>query len=484
MPPKEAAKAKAKADPKKKAAKAEDDGPKMDKPDSSAKDTKLAEIQADIDRLNNDQKALTQRINERSGGKDEFFEQRTKIRAKLDEYSGEMNKLQAKKDEISKVVDQKRLENQEMKSNLSKLKKSVGFQSETEIDERIASIEFKLWTESITLKEEKKLLLEIQDLKRNRPKVNQIAQMDASIQERFDTTINTRETMKSINEEMKKYHELKKGVHQQLTDLQKQRDDKLGDMPNLIKERDEIHKQVQEKIKMRNDIREEFKQKERDYNAHIQDLRRKRQQKYEEERAKKQAEYKQKRLEREAEKLNDQPHLEEMTLIEQTILFCKNLTVDDKKETKETTREIVHNNPENTEILMRKEDRAEEYYYAPTAKKKSKGKKGSGGEKSGAKPIKHNANTFQLFDKLNVAPPITTDDVPAALEKLQEQLEMYRGKVSEWEEQREEQKRKILELGILPGENENEEEEAEPEEKKEEAVAEEKPAEEEEEEEK
>merc|ERR1712046_246041 len=113
-------------------------------------------------------------------------------------------------------------------------------------------------------------------------------------------------------------------------------------------------------------------------------------------------------------------------------------------------KDIAHNNPDNTEILVKKEDR-DEFYFAPTAK----GKKGKSNKKSkdggdSAKPIKHNAETFRLFDQLKLDAPITTDDIPPLLEKLEEQLTSYQDKVKEWELKREELKRRILEDGVLP----------------------------------
>merc|ERR1711920_1133862 len=86
--------------------------------------------------------------------------------------------------------------------------------------------------------------------------------------------------------------------------------------------------------------------------------------------------------------------------------------------------------------------------------KKAKGKKTSKAEGS-AKPIKHNAETFRLFDQLKLDAPITTDEVPALLEKLEEKLADFQHKVKVWEETKEEKKRKILE-GIDDGEDEKE----------------------------
>merc|ERR1712203_600474 len=106
-------------------------------------------------------------------------------------------------------------------------------------------------------------------------------------------------------------------------------------------------------------------------------------------------------------------------------------------------KETSHTNPEGTEVLMKKEDRDDEYYMMPSKAKKNKGKKGGKAE-GAAKPIKHNAETFRLFDQLKLDAPITTDEVPALLEKLEAQLADYQQKVKVWEETKEEQKRKIL----------------------------------------
>merc|ERR1711879_560198 len=124
--------------------------------------------------------------------------------------------------------------------------------------------------------------------------------------------------------------------------------------------------------------------------------------------------------------MGDQPYVAEITLVEQTIAFCESLTKKKAEAEEQEKKEVEHGDTKGLEVLMKKEDRDEEYYYAPTAKgKKSKGKKGAKAEGS-AKPIKHNAETFRLFDQLKLDAPITTDDIPATLEKLEAQLESYK----------------------------------------------------------
>jgi len=151
-----------------------------------------------------------------------------------------------------------------------------------------------------------------------------------------------------------------------------------------------------------------------------------------------------KKKQREVEKLDEQPYVSEMTLIEQTIQFCKSLVQTKGEEKKEEKKEVEHQLKAGEEVLLRKDQREEEFYFAPTKGKKSKSKSKGSSAPSG-KSIKHNAATFSLFDQLKLDAPLTNDEVPALLEKLEAQLEEYKGKVKEWEEKREDMKKAILE---------------------------------------
>lgn len=129
----------------------------------------------------------------------------------------------------------------------------------------------------------------------------------------------------------------------------------------------------------------------------------------------------------------------EITLIEQMIKFCNSLVQSKgaEKKDEEEKKEIAPVKDGET-LLLKKEDREEEFYFAPTKGKKASKSKNKGGktEGGGSKPIKHNAETFQLFDKLKLDAPITVDEIPPLLEKLEEQLAKYQKKVEEWQKNR------------------------------------------------
>merc|ERR1712204_47280 len=333
------------------------------------------------------------------------------------------------------------------------MKRSIGYKSETEIDERIATIEFKLWTESISLKEEKKYLQEIQELKRNRPKVSQVQSLEDNLTWGRETGA-SKEELNTIGAEMFQLRENRRAISKQLKELVESRTDQLGDFSGYQQKREKLNEQIKDQINAKNQMRDEFRAEENNFRDHQNAERQKRQDKLREEREKQMAERQQKAKQAKADKLDEQPFLNEITLIEQTISFCKSLVQDKGPQAKEETEKKDLNVFEGAEVLVKKEDR-EEFYFAPTGKgKKKAGKKAK--DAGAAKPIKHNAETFRLFDRLKIEAPITTDDVPSRLEQLEKQLAEFRQKVKDWEVTREEKKRRILN-----GEDNEEEEEEE-----------------------
>jgi len=395
---------------------------------------------------------LAKRISERSGGKDEYQTKRAELRAELDHWSGLLDGCRAQKEEISKSLGDQKAQGMEQRNELNKMKKSIGFTNETEIDEEITRIEFKMHHSSMSLKDEKKCMDEIKELKRNRPKVAGIKKMESSLGS-GDAGASMKEQRKGIGEQMGRYIEEKRKVSEKLKELNEQRKAETGDLPALIEEREALSLKIRELNGKRNEIRAEKRQQEQDYYAYQAEVRKLRQERSAKEREERQAEYEGTRRQREADKLDDQPHTSEITLIEQTIAFCKKLTAEKEVVAVEEKKEIAHTKMDGLEVMASKKDQEEEYFVKP-----KKGKKAKGGASDGkATSIKHSAETFQLFSQLKLDAPITTADIPDLLEKLNAQLESYKAKVKEWEEKRDSLKKAILE-GAAAEEKEEEKE--------------------------
>merc|ERR1712151_1027394 len=139
------------------------------------------------------------------------------------------------------------------------------------------------------------------------------------------------------------------------------------------------------------------------------------------ERVARQKEWEERSRQKKVEKMDEQPFVTEITLIEQTIKFCKSLTSGKEVEKKEEKKDIEHKNMDGLQVLGKKDER-DEFWFEPTKGKKNKGSKPKGEKAGTAKPIKHNAETFKLFDQLKLDAPITLDDIPPTLEKLEAEL--------------------------------------------------------------
>merc|ERR1711976_738834 len=133
-----------------------EDKNRVEAPDKAAFDAASQEISAKVDALQKELKELSAKIGERSYGKDEFYQNKAKIRDQIMSESDAIGELQTRKNEIVGTMKQNSQDAKQNNMELKNMKKKLGFDSTDQIDDRIASIEFKLWTESITLKEEKK----------------------------------------------------------------------------------------------------------------------------------------------------------------------------------------------------------------------------------------------------------------------------------------------------------------------------------------
>jgi len=453
-----AAKAKGKGDKKdKKPARKpeenlEDKIPKVEKPDRDAYEEKVQKKNDRIEGLQKELAELAKRIGERSHGKDEHFAKKTELRQQLDEQSKKMDELQERKEAMQKAIGDKQSEGKQLREGLNKMKREIGYTDAGQIDERIATIEYTIWTSSLTLKEEKKLLAEIQDLKRTRPKVAHYHKMEEKVQN-FDAGGNVRDQIRAINEEMAFHREKKKEVQQKYRELVEERQSKMGDMTELFEEREKINKLIGEQIKERNDLRNDFRQAERDFNAYLAEVRKVRQERAQEQRAERDKEWEAERKKRAVEKLEDNPYVSDIALIEQTMLWCKSMLPKEEANAEEK-KATVHTNSAKETVLLKKEEREEEYFFAPTktGKKKGKNKGGDKAEEKSSGAIKHNMETFHLFSQLKLDAPLLTSDIPATIEKLDEMTESFKEKVKAWEAKRDAARERIAQ-GLDPFED-------------------------------
>merc|ERR1712129_535515 len=275
--------AEGKAKPKKEKKVEEDETPKMQAPDFEAFQETVAKVQEQIDKLQKEQQAFTAKINERSVGKEDFFAKKALIRAELDEVSKEMDMYSEKRDKIRAALGEKKAESADMKAEMGKMKKTMQFTSEADIDARLATIEKIMSQTSISLKDEKAYMVEIKELKKNKPKLAQLGNIQDKLTG-FDAGKDLAAQKNELNEQMAILRERKKGISERLTEVTEARKAQLGDFGEVAEQRDKISTQIKELIAQRTQLRDDFNNAKREFQSYLAEQRRIKQEKYAEER--------------------------------------------------------------------------------------------------------------------------------------------------------------------------------------------------------
>merc|ERR1712217_445018 len=229
--------------------------------------------------------------------------------------------------------------------------------------------------------------------------------------ENFDNGTNQRAKLNELRDQMAILYSKKTQIQEKMKALNEKRQGQVGDMSEVMEQCAVVQKKIAELVGQRSTLRDEFRQAQYEYKAWQAEQRRIRQDKYQQKRKEQEKAWKIKKIEKEVEKLDENPYVSQITMIKQTVKFCKGLLPHDAAEQKEEKKETAFNNKDGEVVLAKREDRAEEWYVCPTKRKEvQRGAKHQA--MNPKKPIKHNAETLKLFDALCLKPPITVADVP------------------------------------------------------------------------
>jgi len=442
MAPKGKAKAAAKA------AREEEDANKVLPPDQAAFDARVKEVQDQIDGLQKKQAAIQEKINSKNVGKDDFFQKKSELRAAIDEVTERLNKIYAQIDAGKETVDNAKRESLSMKMQVEKESRMLGkFTTIDEIDKRILQINNTLQVETMTLKAEKELMAEMKELKKCKPRVSELAKSKSQLEE-LSMHKPAGDALNELKSEAYKCREERKVIYDKLAELTEENQAKRGGLDGEYEEKKKISEEIQALIQKRKEIRDESYEQQREYRKYQDEQRQKRQERIAGERAERQQEFEQKRRQKMADALDEQPHVEEMTLIEQTMKWCSSLVAVKETAVVKEKAEVKHDIPEGGVVLLNKNDRDEEFFFAPLKTKAKKDKNAK--KKASSESIKHTAETLKNFDELKVNAPLGTKDIPATLEALEAKLNEYKEKVEVWKQQRDERKKTILAEGYDP----------------------------------
>ncbi|CBZ53456.1 conserved hypothetical protein [Neospora caninum Liverpool] len=389
--------------------------------DKEFKDRIDAETKA-IDELKTQINELQQRITSVIGGRDEYNRKKQEMRARLDELQAQMDKYEAERKKLIEAIDSRQKEGWEMKQNVQDMKRKLGFSTTEEIDRRIAALEHSMMTSTLTLKEEKKLLDQIKQLKHNKPLVGKFAGLEAGASSFEETSVYPlRAMLDEARTKLLELRALKREEQEKYFALVKQRQEATAPGRELIEERDRLSKQMSEHMMKRREIQDEYKKENWKYQAFLAQQRQERNEKMREERARRQVEQERANLERQLEMVDEEPVDGELVLLTQTIAYVQKII--DEHQTQDGSP--IHEEKKTPEApkgdgvaLLPKNQREEEYFFAP----KSAKKKNESSKKSKPKSIKHDLGTLLYFEQCGVAAPVCEADLEPCMKVLEEKL--------------------------------------------------------------
>ncbi|KAH8740926.1 nuclear segregation protein [Cryptosporidium ryanae] len=437
--------------------------PAVPVPDEKTYKETTESIRQVLNEWNNKIRTLTKMINDRSVGREAFDRKRGEFQAKLDEYQRCIDKLEEERKQYMAKIDEKSREGREMKANLQNLKKSVGYKSEEEIEAKIKEIEYQLVTSTLTLKEEKKLLTVISQLKQSRPIVGRFAHMDANASSFEETSIiPLRAKISSIIEELNKYRKQKKEVYDKLKALTLERQKVLEPLRSLYDERSAMQSKAEEQHTKLRQVREEYDKEMKLFLEYQSKLRALRSERVKEEKALRDLYRQRDDLNIALEQEDDPPITTEMHLVQQSLVYIQKLMEshglcdkgkkeEEQKKSETNAGSAIKGQEKDESVLLPKNQRNEEYIIPPRGGKKNKKKHASlTSSASQNKSLVVDFATISTFEKVDLDVPMTTDDLPKAhsllMDKHLKLKEEFDEKFANREKRKEEIMKKLREV--------------------------------------
>lgn len=423
---------------------------KSSPPDRTEHEDMMAQIQKEINAHYAQLTEINKKIGEKSTGKEEFIRRKEDMKVKLQEYQTIISKHEeAKKKHWDEIKTFQNVGN-EMRNDMKKMKSAsipglAGFNAKSidQIDEKLAEIEYKMQTTSMTLQEEKKCMEQMNALKKAKPQFETAQKLHQSVGDGQASVVAP--LKEKINEISKLIQEAREAKKQQMAQYQKlieQRSKVTSEMPALFEKRDGINKQLGNAHMHRKALIEDFRRKEKEYNAHLSEVRQLKYDKQRADRLERQADNQSKAIQSQESAEEEQPFLFETTLIDQCVAYCQNLLKEPESKTESSGLVIkTEGGPEGSKALVPKGHRDEEMFFKGKGKKKAlksaaiaaKGPK----ERSDDDKIKHTIDSLECFAKVKVAAPIKYGDLEATVEKLKKERSKYDDKIKKWTDDKE-----------------------------------------------
>ncbi|KAL8425707.1 hypothetical protein Efla_003085 [Eimeria flavescens] len=367
---------------------------------------------------------LQQKISAVIGGREEYNMEKQNRQARLDALQKQIDELEDKRKVLFEKIQLKQKEGADLKQSATDLRRKIGFSSVEDIDQKVAALEHSMMTSTLSLKEEKALLEEIKRLKNSKPLLSKYQALEQSASSLEDTSVvPLRSMLDDVRTKLLELRTQKREESMKYKELLEKRQKATAPGREMIEERERLSKEMSKHFVNVSRLLLLCVSQMQKYQLYLQVVRLERGLKMREERERRNLENERFQLMRDLERVESElPYEAECLLLAQTMQYLRKIT-----EEPNAVSEKEKENEDNMELagaLLPKSQRKEVFFFAP--KQKGKHCKENDKKKERPKMLKYDVGTLAYFEQCGVTAPVTLDEVPACLEKLDAKLQNYK----------------------------------------------------------
>ncbi|KAL8273867.1 hypothetical protein Esti_002190 [Eimeria stiedai] len=414
------------------------------KPDEKLYRDRIQAETAAIEELKTKINELQQKISAVIGGREEYNVEKQNRQSRLDALQKQIDELEDKRKVLFEKIQQKQKEGADLKQSATDLRRKIGFSSVEDIDQKVAALEHSMMTSTMSLKEEKALLEEIKRLKSSKPLLSKYHALEQSANSLEDTSVvPLRAMLDDVRTKLLELRTQKREESMKYKELLEKRQKATAPGREMIEERERLSKEMSKHFVNRREIQAELAREMQKYQSYVQQVRRERGLKMKEERERRNLENERFQLMRDLERVESElPYEAECLLLAQTIQYLQKIIEEPSSVSEKDKEEADAEHASLAGALLPKSQRKEVFFYAP----KQKGKQGKENEKKKekSKMLKYDVGTLAYFEQCGVTAPVTIDDVPGCLEKLETKLQNFKDMQYESSRKVDERKAEIM----------------------------------------
>ncbi|DBA00923.1 TPA: hypothetical protein N0F65_006123 [Lagenidium giganteum] len=403
---------------------------RLPKPDKAAHDSAISKIDAEIKKLQDRSNVIRKEMDALKTGRSGYGAEIQAAKLVYNELRSQKDNLIQQRNQITARLKQSLDKKDSTVKQQKSLRASLKFQSIEEIDAEIAKLVRQQETSSMSLNEEKRLVKDIEALKKSKEQVHKVTQEQGSVDKHNDN-------IKDIKAEQAKKNAEIDAVQEKMT-AQKAKLDKLYELnneenkqdkfPALAKERKEIKEQVDAKYTELKALRAAFKEANDKYFHNIRLTRKKRELERKKEEEAKRAEYEAKLAEYEQEMAKIHPYQDEMDLCDVLIAY---LELTFAKELKESAEEDAAKETAPVELDgLKPLKRKEEDFMVLGGGKKKKGKRDGPKKSKKEAKVALSLARMESFTTIGLTPPSTVGALVNSLSAIKEKKEWFKAQTS------------------------------------------------------